>query len=224
MMRETKRKQSLRTKRKRKLSRKTRRKNNKKQTRKPKRTLNKKKRKTKKGGRPIISNRQSSNNLSDIVNEEREPSVSSEETPTVLDDSFDTFQSFSDDETENIISGYDTDNEHTETIWTQPLRYLISHVGDPEHDLQVKALIREFPDHLEGVFEEMTVNTLMSNINDQSGIVNIGNKLKQVIEIYIDEKIPNMEQSERREYIRKMINPFAQGAARRLMELHPQSN
>lgn len=215
MKRETKRKQSLQRKRRAKLNKKTKRKNKIKQSKKPKKNIKKKSRKTKKGGRPTpSSNRQISDNepplthiVTDRVNEEWEPSVSSEEAPTVIDESFDTFESFS-----------DIDSEDNSQMNANLLLFLITFLDQPSYEEEIKETIKRFPDHLQGVLEEDTLRIVMSNQRTPSDVRDAGNKLKRVIEMYIDEKIPSMEQNERVEYVEKIIRPISIEAAARMLD------
>ena len=192
MKRETKRKQSLQRKRIAKLNKKTKRKNKIKQSKKQKKNI-KKKRKTKKGGRATPRENIQSRNLPppltqrivEMVNEDWEPSVSSEETPTVLDErSFDTFESFSENNDQDVVDD---------------LVFLITFLDDPAYEEEVKNIIRGFPDHLEGVFEADTLSIVMSRQGNILAVRDAGNKLKRVIEMYVIEKIPTMEPSERAE-------------------------
>lgn len=213
MKRETKRKQSLQRKQRARLNKKTKRKSKIKQSKKQKKNI-KKKRKTKKGGRATPRENIQSRDLppplthriAEIVNEDWEPSVSSEETPTVLDDrSFDTFESFSENNDQDVVDD---------------LVFLISFLDDPAYEEEVKNIIRRFPDHLEGVFEADTLSIVMSRQGNILAVRDAGNKLKRVIEMYVIEKIPTMEPTERAEYVEKIMAPISEAAARRLLDFH----
>ena len=218
MKRETKRKRSLQRKRRIILNKKTKRKNKLKQSKKQKKNIKKKNRKTKKGGRGIPrENIQPGNRppplthlISEMVNDEWELSVSSEETPTILDDrSFDTFESFSERNSEN----------NNEDI-VDDLIFLITFLDDPSYEEQVKTIIKSFPDHLEGVFEADTMSIVMFQQGNLLDLRDAGIKLKRIIEMYVDEKIPSMEPHERVKYVEKKMEPISEAATRRIVDFH----